>query len=508
MNMDSPTQTQFQNAQAVIQQTLKQYSENLDTKKASVINELIVRPLAYLYAQINKYITNRLSQSSIKTLLTSQKTQNQVADLVASNYMVQRLPGKYASGIVTAQSTTASICVAKDTVFVLGGISFMTDKTIIALPQVKADTDNIHYIRSIKYGQKYLSHIPVKASQVGSIQIPQSTTVTSTSYIAGVQEFFLTSPITGGSDVQTDAQMIQRCLKKCGASVGTQNAIWSRLQQSPITVLSCKAVGSSDIGCLRSRYNNLDIPIAGIVDIYVKTQNQASVYNLKLQSSDSNIHVSASQYPDLSGAIRVQNVIQQGDSGTRKYSVKYGSNDFSVGQESARLSKYQDIVINIDKFNKEAVTDVQISYMPGIAQIQTYMQQQDTAFLGQSFLVKAAVPVTLCLTCSVQAQQPITDTTLESMRSCIANLINSYQVGVYKLNMDDIAVSFRNKFPTSRLKLPYSIQALIPMLNGGIYTFNSNTGVIDINFRQKLYFWNNACYFFSTTADQVTLNIL
>ena len=76
--------------------------------------------------------------------------------------------------------------------------------------------------------------------------------------------------------------MMQRCLKKCGAAVGTQNAIWTRLQDSPVNVISCRAIGSADAGCFRSRYNNLDIPAGGIVDVYVKTQNQASTQTINI----------------------------------------------------------------------------------------------------------------------------------------------------------------------------------------------------------------------------------
>ena len=74
--------------------------------------------------------------------------------------------------------------------------------------------------------------------------------------------------------------------------------------------------------------------------------------------------------------------------------------------------------------------------------------------------------------------------------------------------MDDVARGFRYAYPDANLKLPYNIQVLVPMTNGGYYTFNDNTGVVDLTFRNGLYFWNTATYFFSTTAEQVKLNIL
>ena len=510
MNLDKPTQNQFQQAQAVLQDILNDYDSTLDTKKASAVRQLVIRPYAYIYAQIDKYISNRLQQSSIAYLLTSNETQNTTADLVASNYFVSRRQSKYARGIVTAKSTMSSIRVSKNTTFIIDGNPFIVQKTVLGMPQPLDDTNQINYIKTIQLGSFYVCNIPVRAQNSGLLQIPQGVQVTSPSYIAGVQEFMLTSPVTGGAQDQTDAAMMRRCIKKCGASVGTQNAIWTRLQQAPIQVISCKSQGSNQAGCFRARYNNLDIPVGGIVDTYVKTQNQASYTDLILTATNNQLVIDSKKYPTVSGFIRIAGVKIQDQNSTAtqpSYTVQY-TTESNKSSQGARLSQYQKAIITFSQSMAGKTARVSVMYMPGLAEIQDYINSQDVSFIGQDILVKAAVPVTLIIEGSIQSSTQISEQTLRQMRQYIASYINTYQVGTSKLNMDDVARGFRYAYPDANLKLPYNIQVLVPMTNGGYYTFNDNTGVVDLTFRNGLYFWNTATYFFSTTAEQLKLNIL
>lgn len=188
--------------------------------------------------------------------------------------------------------------------------------------------------------------------------------------------------------------MMQRCIKKCGAAVGTQNAIWTRLQEAPVTVLSCKALGSNAAGCFRARQNNLDIPMAGVVDVYVKTQKQASIkqlyYTLANQTS---ILIQASEATvGVAGFIRVVSV-QTATTPTPEYTVTYNT-------KSSRLSSEQTAQINF----VAAVTGdvvVSVAYLPGIAYIQDYINSADIAFLGQDTVIKSAVPATVKVHCSI-----------------------------------------------------------------------------------------------------------
>lgn len=50
--------------------------------------------------------------------------------------------------------------------------------------------------------------------------------------------------------------------------------------------MSCNALGSKDPGCFRARANNLGVPYGGVVDIYVKTANQATAAQLYFETME------------------------------------------------------------------------------------------------------------------------------------------------------------------------------------------------------------------------------
>lgn len=507
MNIDKPTQTQFQSAQMTLQQMLSTYSGGLDLRKASAIRQLVIRPLAYLFAQIQRFLNNRIKQSSVKYLLTSDKTDNQTADLVASNYFIQRLQNATASGVLTAKCSTSSITVQQNTVFSVDGIQFRCTKAVVAQTSPGTSTALTEYVRMFSIGNAYYCNIPIVAIQPGFVQIPRGVLADTISSIAGLQQLSVTSPITGGASVQTDAQMMRRCIKKCGAAVGTQNAIWTKLQQSPVNVISCKAIGSADAGCFRSRYNNLAVPRGGVVDVYVKTQNQPSTKTIA-KTATSSVSIYPSDISDAQGFIRILSV--NGSSTLPDYTIQYSAtqNSFFTSNQGARLSTYQKATIKF-KSTPTGTLSIDVQYMPGIKQVQEYMNRQDVAFLGQSTLVKAAVPVALKLHCSVHSSQVLTQTNMQQMRQYIAKLVCGYQVGQYTLNMTDIAQAFQAAFPDAVLKIPYNIQVIMPTRNGGTYVFQTDSGFVDITYQRNLdNCWDTAAYFFYSTPSFIDLVIV
>ena len=85
-----PTKTSFNAAEQVAIDAVTQTASNLLTRTGSVIRELIIRPVAYLLSWASGNVDNSIKQYSISYPKTSQLTENPVADLVASNYFVER----------------------------------------------------------------------------------------------------------------------------------------------------------------------------------------------------------------------------------------------------------------------------------------------------------------------------------------------------------------------------------------------------------------------------------
>lgn len=516
MNITEPTQTQFMEAEEALTNLMHNHAQDLDTKKGSVIRQLVIRPFSYLYAKINDILLNWIYKTSVAYLATSAETSNSTADLVASNYFVTRRQGAYASGIITLTCSQDQIRINTDTRFLVDSRSFITDKTYIATPSPAQSTGNLVYLKMYEINGEYKTNVPVIAAQPGTLEIPAGVQVDITSYIAGVESAQLLSPITGGSDTQTDAQMMARCKERCGAAIGTLQAIRTKMQDAPITVISCSALGSADPGCFRSRYNNLAIPQGGAVDIYAKTANQGVVAQISVQELESDssdklfFQILPQKYPQYAGLCRISKIVAQNNQiNLGKYTVEYipvaNSQLSAIG---ARNTCYQKVRVTFDTPTVSTPLQVTFEYMPGIKDLQDYMDSTYGKYLGQSCLVKAAVPATVKLSCSLYTKTIPTDTQLNALKTFIAAQINSKYVGDYNLNMDQIAQQVELNFQNVRMRLPYTLTIDLPMTTGGHYTFNTTDGTASLLYRTSAYFWAAGAYFYSTTPDFIELQVI
>lgn len=506
----------FNKAEQNLINILQDYNTQLDTKKGSAIRQLVIRPYAYIYGKINNIISSWIKDTSISTLSKSLQTQNQIADQVASNYFVQRRKGVQAKGYITLHCTQSQIRVSRGMSFIIDGYTFITAKTYIATPtppSLQYDS-SVQYIKMFTVRGEFRAILPVVAQSIEYIQIPEGSQCSSTSYISGLKQVQLTSPITGGTIAQTDASMIQRCRQRCGTSTGTQAAIRLKLSQLSTSVLSASIVGSNSAYSFRSRYNNIGIASGNILDIFVKTHNQTLIKDIVI--SKQNLIKDGNRYTvildksidkDLTGAIKLVSVNPSIQATINQYSVEYISSSDIVCTEGARLSQYQAIKLDIDI---DKVQDIVVSfqYMPGLSDVIQSMKYQDNCIVGTDYLIKSAVPVRLYIQAYIQTTQNIEQQLLQAIKQDISSFINNKQVGQCSINMDDVVQAIRYKYPDVRLKLPYTLSASLPTTNGGTYTFNSTDGILDIDYRDSLYYWATQVYYLSVSPSDITLQVL
>lgn len=514
MNFTQPTQTKFTEAQSSLTNLMQDYSAQIDVKKGSVVRELLIRPFAYLYAKVDDIISRWIRDTSVAYLSQSTQTQNQIADLVASNYFVTRKQGSHATGVITLTCSQSQIRVNAGAGFMIDSHIFDTSKAYIATMSPIESTDDIGYVQMYQIGDAYKANIPVEAQQTGSLQIPAGVQVQITSYIAGAESAQLLSPITGGSSTETDAQMMARCKDRCGAAIGTVEAIRTKLQDAPVNVVSCNAIGSQQPGCFRSRYNNLAIPYGSAVDIYVKTSNQNAVKQLEMtsleQDSDSKwyFQLSSLDYPEIAGFCRIAEITTAAGGSAGRYTISYESYRPAVSDIGARNTVYQKAKVTFQSLQASTTMLATVQYMPGVSELQNYMDSTYEKYLGQDCLVKAAVPATVKLKCRVYTKSQMTDTQLTQLKTFIAAQINMKYVGDYNLNMDQIAQNVQLQYPDLRMRLPYTLSIELPMTNGGVYSFSTTDGTASLLYRTSAYHWATGAYFYSTTPDYIQLQVI
>ena len=256
---------------------------------------------------------------------------------------------------------------------------------------------------------------------------------------------------------------------------------------------------------------SVNINPGGYIDCHVKTSNQAATesYPIDLTVSGGTTYTGTIDSTVCPGFIRIASVYA-GGANQPVFNVTYGTTDPLTNAEGARLSVSQTAEVTFDS----AVTisgstaDVYMTYMPGLDQLQTYVNQDTEHFIGQDIKVKAAVPVALHIGCTVHSANTLTDDELTGIRQAIVDYINGMEVGTGIINFSDIRAAVLISFPDVDLRLPCVIQGDLMTKDGAIDTIVSNTGIFDIRYLGNPNYWGYQVCFFSGCLDNMRLNVI
>lgn len=505
-----PTQTEFDSAEAVVMDILTQGSPTVMHKKGSVIHELIVRPISYLYAWATGKLDKEITESSIAFLSTSQATENTLADEVASNYFVSRNAGRRSSGVITLTMNTPTAHISQGASFQVGDQECVTPYQIVITSTATTDVvDGVKYVQSTALGDVYIANVPVQVTEIGRIELPVGSEVVVLFPNSFVEAAELTSPITGGSDVETDAELFARAKHNTAdASVGSYSSLMKKLQQAPINVYGMALLAGEDSLMQRARFNNTNVNPGGFVDAYVKTQQQASTeaVNVTATKSDS-VYTCQIQDTNTAGQFRVVSVTADGEE-IDTFDVAYGTSDAAGTGEGSRLSSSQTITISFEADSSEDTLDtrVVVEYMPGISILQNFIDSDENRFIGQDIRIKAAVPVITRFDCAAYKDGEISEEEMTTLKNVIVDTINSSKVGTKTLNFSDIVRACRNTLPNIELRLPCNLSGQTATRSGAVDTFYSSTGILDIGCNANEDCWDPSICFFSTSFSNVRVS--
>ena len=527
-----PTKTEYKNTEQVAVDVVSQAYPEIITKTGSVIRELVIRPLSYLLSWLKSNTANDIKQYSVSYLKTSQLTDNPIADMVASNYFVERRQGTPAKGVVTLTLNLPTLRIAAGAVFSVGGVQTCTEKQYLVTETPLQDNDLVSYIKAVPYKDRYwLASIPVVTVANGPIEVPLGAPVTLGFSCTSFEAADLTSPITGGSGTETDAQLMQRAEYNTAESgIGSYYGIKKKLSKAPVTVDGMSVIAGEDAPLFRARNNSVGINPGGYVDCHVKTANQTSIGTILnrplviVDDLDENEQVigqhgeitlgSDDESVKFPGFIRLNSLLIDGIY-RDKYSVAYSTLDPNVTAEGARLSNKQEATVIVTLENNGNTnapigpttnTAIEVEYMPGITALQNYMDSDVEHFIGQDTLIKAAVPVSVGVTCAYYCERELTDAEVEDIKQTIVDYINTTEVGIGKLNFSDIREACLKTHPDVTLRLPCVFTAAVSLQDGMLDTFNSTSGILDITHNPTYNRWGYQICFFSCCVANVELD--
>lgn len=503
-----PTQRSFTDTEATTTDVINQASPGLITKIGSVVREIVIRPLSYLTAWVNDNYENTLEKSSVAYLKTSQATENAVADMVASNYFVTRRQGTAARGILTLTLSQPVLRIGQGSPFVVGGVTMVTpDQYFITNGNTTGISSSFTYVKSVPYGEDtWIANIPVVSTTPGNLELPAGSSVAAGFSCSALVAVELTSPVTGGSDVETDAELMTRAeYNTAEAGIGSFYGLQKKFAKAPVTVLGMSVTAGEDSPLIRARFNNVNINPGGIVDCYVKTEKQPTTDSFEVACTGTTGSLSGVVPADC--IMRVDSVIVDGEA-LNEFSVDFDTWDNTIPAEAARLSDKQKTVVSFklsDTSTTSATATVFCTYIPGIRRLQEYIDSDEEHFLGQDTMVKAAVPVTVALRCGYAASSMLSDDKIALLKQTVADYINNIQVGTRTINFSDIRKACASAVPEADLRLPCVMTGKAFTKSGNIDSFYSNTGIFDISDPVNKDYWDFRECFFSICTDNIKI---
>ena len=470
MSLQLPNQSRYQEKVYEISDIFKKLVSTATTAVGSGIYELVIRPTSAIYAAIIDSIDKWHKEYTLEYLSKSTNREQGPADVILSNYFITRNDGRMASAVVTVYSTDTFTKIPKGTVFDAAGTALYASDTVFGSYLMWDPTEDGTYSKAYKSGDFYCFTVPVNTDGPTSEIISEGITVDLISYIPNVDHVVLSSALEGGSDVETDAEMVARARESVMSWIGCSASIHKILKTSGFTLYSSKSFDSKDAEMNRASGSNLFINTGSMIDTYVKTSMYPKTGHTTIDTGNS-VLIDITRYIPA-GTISITNVINNAGSSIG-YDVQWGSSADDITPEGARFSSYQTSVISIDEITSSIT--VSYTYMPYISELQSYIDMPDNRMLGWDILVKAAIPAVLNIRGSLHL--PATD--VDSIIQDVANYINNTNVGCSTINLADIQ-SVVSANHNNILSSPVIMTATCYGHDGSNYVCSSSSGVLDI----------------------------
>lgn len=470
MSLQIPNTSKYTEKVSEISTLFKKLVNDATTAVGSGIYELVIRPTSAIYAAVTDEISKWYNDYTLSELSKSTNRKTGPADAILSNYFITRNEGRRASAVVTIYSTDTFTKVPKGTVFYLNDIPLYATDTVYGSYLDHGVYTDGSYVKAYKSGEYYCFSVSVHTEGPSSMIVSEGMPVDIVSYIPGVDHAVLSSALAGGSDIETDAEMISRAKKSIMSWIGSSESIHKILNTSGFTVYSSKSFDNKNAEMSRNHGSNMYMNTGSMIDTYVKTAlypmtGTATIDTNGVSELDVTKHIPA-------GCLCVSDVTAE-DGNHIGYSVQWGSSNENITPEGARLSIYQTTTLSL-KESAQKVT-ITYTYMPYIAELQQYINMPKNRLLGWDILIKAAVPAVFTLRGSMYAES----SNVNDIINDVTASINITNVGYKDINLADIQSVISSNY-NNVLTSPTLMSATCLDYSGNTYVCSSSSGVLDI----------------------------
>ena len=459
MDLKDPSKSTYTSMLSRIRDIFTKDMPNIATSVGSAVYELIVRPLSIVYASIQDSLDKDIRKVSLDTLSTSTNTEAGDADHILSNYFVTRNGAKNATGVITVASSSEVTRVPQGSAFTAAGVSLVASVDTIGVTdnyESYESTDTLVYSKATKIGDSYYFTVPVESTDQGVV-VSAGTPAEVNSNLLDVSSAIVSSSIEGGSRGETDAEMIERARVNLCSWQGGSRSIHKILTGSGIKVYSSISFDSADPEMSQVADSPVLIGTGGMIDTYVKTAQYPLSMSIDVLLDEDTPYAITDLVPP--GILSVVSIVDVEDNQPVPFTVTWGSDNPNITAKGARFSSYQTAYIEA---TKTASCRVTVEYMPGIKELQEYIDRKDIRVLGTSIVVKAAIPSTV----RVSAKCATGGHSIDDIKGVVKNYINNLAVGSDSLDMANAQESLSATLPGASIKHPISMKVTTTTYTG------------------------------------------
>ena len=504
-----------------------------------VFNDLIAHFSGGISGAINQYKINQyLKARSLEDLNNDPAlADDELVDLVLSNYLIERKTGAPATGEITiVVAADAPIVLSNQALFNSSGASYYLPAAYIALPSTSTSLLSLNERRLTPIGDgTYAFTVPAIATINGTIgNVQRGSTMTPQAPPAQFVKAYAATDFVGGTDTETNADLLTRLQNGVAAKVmqGRSNIIALLGEQPQFTgVLHYQIIGYGNAEMQRNQHTILPVALPGYVDVYPRSTTipqrvvvtKTATY-VGLSGANTVWQFSLSR-DDAPGFYEVDQIVNKGadstdDSGYEVLSTLRGIDltaepgqlvpDIVNAVEGA-FTRFQTAVVRFINTDIPATGltlntstrdfDVYVTAMPAIRDVQAFCSSRDVRNLTGDVLVRAPIPCFLTVVCEVQQASDAPTLDLAEIRTAIAGRVNAL-VFPGQLHTSTIASVVHSYLSTRQALGPIELFGRI-LLPDGEETYTRSTSVLMLPDRYDVMATGNTIAFYLDPQDIV-----
>lgn len=380
-----------QQAEELIRKAIVDQYPEMDLADGTPQYDIYVRPFLTIVAEIVEQ--NQIAERK-RTIANWEDLTDEEADAEAARLMTYRDPGRAAQGSVRVKlSTPQDVTVPAGTAVTIAGNAYEVSEEV-SLPANAMPTEPL-----LGYA---MVDLPIVATEVGvTYDVPAGTPAVVDAFAGNPLAFetLVSSPVEGGIDRETNAQLYERARKgQVVRNLVNVPSIKTVLTEKfPGLISRIEVAGMLDVEMTRDLMTVVD-PVVGEVtfhrgvhtDVYVKTPVRRQVVEFELLPNQ--------EFIDLSGyraLLKIHSVKVKGDGAIPFYAL--------VDQDpKLRYSAIDPVRLFVDPGLMGQVVQVDMSYAPDVVTINDWVNSEEVRLSSADTLVRYFHPAWLSATIYVE----------------------------------------------------------------------------------------------------------